>query len=79
MYGGRPCAEMSSTDPLRYRRDLRVHDPPALVRALREAARVVPVFVLDDALLHGRFAPGSARGGGAGAAKHLARRAVREC
>jgi deoxyribodipyrimidine photo-lyase len=39
-----------------YRRDLRVHDHPALVCAAREYERVIPVFVLDDALLHGRFA-----------------------
>ena len=42
-----------------YRRDLRVHDHPALARALAEFERVVAVFVLDDALLHGRFASGS--------------------
>jgi deoxyribodipyrimidine photo-lyase len=39
-----------------YRRDLRVADHPALTLAAREFERVVPVFVLDDALLHGRFA-----------------------
>lgn len=41
-----------------YRRDLRVHDLPALAAA-REAggdAGVVPVFCFDDTLLHGRFA-----------------------
>ena len=37
------------------RRDLRVHDHPGLHRALAEHERVVPVFVLDDALVHGRF------------------------
>jgi deoxyribodipyrimidine photo-lyase len=50
---------MPSTALLWYRRDLRVHDHPALVTAAREFDRVVPVFVLDDALLHGRFASGS--------------------
>ncbi|MDO8186727.1 deoxyribodipyrimidine photo-lyase [Conexibacter sp. JD483] len=40
------------------RRDLRLHDHPPLVRALAEHARVVPVFVLDPALLRGRFASG---------------------
>jgi deoxyribodipyrimidine photo-lyase len=50
---------MASTALLWYRRDLRVHDHVALVTAAREAERVVPVFVLDDALLHGRFASGS--------------------
>ena len=49
---------MPSTALVWYRRDLRVHDHPALVAALREFERVVPVFVLDDALLHGRFASG---------------------
>src|SRR4051812_15195438 len=39
-----------------FRRDLRLADHPALTRALREHERVVPVFVLDDALLRGRFA-----------------------
>ena len=41
-----------------FRRDLRVHDHPALTAAARAADRVVPVFVLDDALLHGRFPSG---------------------
>ncbi len=45
-----------STALLWYRRDLRVHDHPALYTATREYERVVPVFVLDDALLRGRFA-----------------------
>lgn len=40
------------------RRDLRLHDHPPLVRALAEHARVVPVFVLEPALLRGRFASG---------------------
>ena len=38
-----------------YRRDLRVHDHPALHASAGEFERLVPVFVLDDALLHGRF------------------------
>ena len=41
-----------------FRRDLRVHDHPALTAAARSADRVVPVFVLDDALLRGRFESG---------------------
>lgn len=47
---------MTSTALLWYRRDLRLHDHPALVTALHEHERVIPVFVFDDALLHGRFA-----------------------
>ena len=39
-----------------FRRDLRVHDHPALTAAHREVERVVPVFVLDPRLLDaGRF------------------------
>jgi len=38
------------------RRDLRVHDHPALVAALAAHERVVPAFVLDPVLLSGRFA-----------------------
>lgn len=40
------------------RRDLRLHDHPPLVRALAEHARVVPVFVVDPAIVGGRFASG---------------------
>jgi deoxyribodipyrimidine photo-lyase len=47
-----------TTALLWYRRDLRLADHPALTRAAREFRRVVPVFVLDDALLRGRFASG---------------------
>ena len=42
-----------------YRRDLRLHDHPALHAARRAYERIVPVFVLDDALLTGRFASSS--------------------
>jgi deoxyribodipyrimidine photo-lyase len=41
-----------------FRRDLRVHDHPALRAALDSADDVVPVFCLDDALLRGRHASG---------------------
>jgi len=37
-----------------FTRDLRVRDQPALAAAAREADRVVPLFVLDDALLRGQ-------------------------
>jgi deoxyribodipyrimidine photo-lyase len=47
---------MPRTALLWFRRDLRLADHPALTLALREYERVVPVFVLDDALLHGRYA-----------------------
>jgi deoxyribodipyrimidine photo-lyase len=39
-----------------FRRDLRLHDHPALTDALRDGGPVAPLFVLDPALLHGRFA-----------------------
>jgi deoxyribodipyrimidine photo-lyase len=41
-----------------FRRDLRVHDHPALRAALERHERVVPVFCLDDRLLHGRHRSG---------------------
>ena len=41
-----------------FTRDLRVHDHPALRAALDSSRRVVPVFCLDDRLLHGRHASG---------------------
>ena len=41
-----------------FRRDLRVHDNPALHAALAAHEKVVPVFCLDDRLLHGRHASG---------------------
>jgi deoxyribodipyrimidine photo-lyase len=40
------------------RRDLRVHDHPALHAALAEHERVVPVFCLDERLLRGRHESG---------------------
>jgi deoxyribodipyrimidine photo-lyase len=40
------------------RRDLRLHDHPALGAALAEADQVIVVFCFDDALLHGRHASG---------------------
>lgn len=42
-----------------FRRDLRLHDHPALIAALDEHDFVVPVFCLDDRLLHGRHASGT--------------------
>src|SRR3954467_15584724 len=46
---------VSTTALVWFRRDLRVHDHPALTTAHREYDRVVPVFVLDPRLLEGRF------------------------
>lgn len=46
---------MASTAIVWFRRDLRVHDHPALVAALARHERVIPLFVLDDALLGGRY------------------------
>ncbi len=41
-----------------FRRDLRMHDHPALRAALDENERVIPFFCFDDRLLHGRHASG---------------------
>ena len=41
------------------RRDLRLHDHPALRAALDAGGPVTPVFCLDPALLNGRHASGS--------------------
>ncbi|MCJ7712260.1 MAG: DNA photolyase family protein [Chloroflexi bacterium] len=38
-----------------FRRDLRIHDNPALTAAVASADVVIPVFVFDDALLNGRW------------------------
>jgi deoxyribodipyrimidine photo-lyase len=48
-----------STAVVWFRRDLRVHDHPGLHEALARHHRVVPVFVLDPALLRGRFPSGA--------------------
>ena len=39
-----------------FTRDLRVRDHPGLTAAVREAERVIPLFVLDDAILASSFA-----------------------
>ena len=52
---------MPSTALVWFRRDLRIHDHPPLRAALDAFDRVVPVFVLDERLLDGRFeSPGRA-------------------
>ncbi len=50
---------MPGTAIIWFRRDLRVRDHPALAAAVAEHDRVVPLFILDDRLLNGRFASGS--------------------
>ncbi len=53
---------MSATAIVWFRRDLRLHDHPALVAALADHERTVPLYVIDDKLLHGRYAsPARAR------------------
>ncbi len=42
---------MASVAVVVFTRDLRVDDHPALARAVREAERVVPLFVFDDTIL----------------------------
>src|SRR5215217_4717520 len=56
--GGPYQREMPETAIVWFRRDLRVHDHPALTAAARAAERVLPVFVLDERLLRGRFESG---------------------
>src|SRR5262245_63445290 len=43
------------------RRDVRLHDNPALARALAGGGPVLPLFVLDPALLGGRHHGAAAR------------------
>lgn len=42
-----------------FRRDLRLHDHPALRAAMENGERVLPVFCLDERLLHGRHSSGA--------------------
>ena len=56
---GRPEAFVTPTTLLWLRRDLRLHDHPALHAAARGGAIVVPVFCFDDRLLRGRHASGA--------------------
>ena len=46
---------MMTTSIVWFRRDLRLHDHPALTRAIALGDRVVPVFVFDERLLAGRW------------------------
>jgi deoxyribodipyrimidine photo-lyase len=54
-----------------FRRDLRVHDHPALVRALERYERVLPLFVVDPAILEGRWPSANRRWFLAGALRSL--------
>jgi deoxyribodipyrimidine photo-lyase len=49
-------ARATRTTVVLFTRDLRVHDHPALACAAAVGARVVPLFVLDDALLRSDYA-----------------------
>lgn len=49
---------MASTEIVWYRRDLRVRDLPALHGAVHDADHVVPVFVVDPAIVRGEAASG---------------------
>jgi len=56
--GGPYFWTMPSTAVVWLRRDLRLHDHPALSAAASEHDHVIPLFVLDARLLQGRFASG---------------------
>ncbi len=44
-----------TTSVVWFRRDLRIHDHPALTAALADGDRIAPLFVIDERLLAGRF------------------------
>lgn len=48
--------ETASPTLVWFRRDIRLHDHPALTDAVRGGGPVVPLYVIDPALLTGRFA-----------------------
>ena len=48
-------SRMPSTAIVWFRRDLRVHDHPALTAAVEAADEVIPLFVFDGPLLAGRW------------------------
>ena len=56
-----------------FRRDLRVHDHPALIDAVQSGAPIVPLFVWDPAIIHGRFASPNRAWFLAGSVRTLAR------
>ena len=54
-----------------FRRDLRLHDHPGLHYALERFERVLPVFVIDDAIIEGRWRSANRRWFLAGALRSL--------
>ncbi len=50
-----PAETADSPTVVWFRRDLRLHDHPALTDAVRAGGPVIPLYVLDPALLEGRF------------------------
>ncbi len=56
MAGCQAWSPRSNITVVWFRRDLRVHDHPALTDAIRHGAPIAPLFVVDPALLSGRFA-----------------------
>jgi deoxyribodipyrimidine photo-lyase len=54
-----------------FRRDLRLHDQPALTHALERYQRVLPLFVIDDEILRGRWPSANRRWFLAGALRSL--------
>lgn len=52
---GRNAGRSDAVTVLWFRRDLRLHDHPALAEAMAGRGRVAPLFVVDDALIEGRW------------------------
>ena len=52
-----PTPARGRTTVVLFTRDLRVHDQPALSEAAHAGERIVPLFVLDDALIASGYAP----------------------
>ncbi|MEP6872145.1 MAG: deoxyribodipyrimidine photo-lyase, partial [Anaerolineaceae bacterium] len=55
MSNGEVAREPGSTGIIWFRRDLRVHDHPALTAAVASFEKIVCLYVLDDRLLSGRM------------------------
>ena len=54
-HGGRLGSTAVTTSVVWFRRDLRLHDHPALTAAHDDGDRIAPLFVIDDRLQAGRF------------------------